>query len=165
MEDLIFYTKLKADFFHHSIEFQRSQSRSPLARTDADTTAFNQQRIQQLGAQAREALGLACGLANDALPPSHPLRLHLALSVGHFLHRIMGADDAAFETCNQAFREGMEELNESAAAGDTEMFQEAAAALKQLTALMEELPAGEATEDEEDELVKRVKEVTADLES
>ena len=163
VEDLIFYTKTKAEFLRRCIEFKLAETTNLFASSDQQQ---QQQSVQQraigiLLQKARDTYGLACGLAHDALSPAHPLRLRLALSVGVFLHRVVNGGctsvgaDLAFETLNSAFQEGTAALQEDEdIIEDAELFHEAGAALKELTKYMGEL-AGE------EELVGKMEEVGA----
>ena len=66
--------------------------------------------------------------------------MQLAVGVSEFLLRIVGNPEAAFDTANQAFREGVNSMDSFR--DDLEMFGESAAAMKALSTFMKEIGGG-----------------------
>jgi 14-3-3 protein epsilon len=92
-EAKVFYYKMKGDYHRYLSEFQ-----------SADT------RKESAGA-ALDAYQAATGIAQSDLPPTHPIRLGLALNFSVFYYEILNSPDQACQIAKQAFDDAIAELD------------------------------------------------------
>jgi|EP00978_Attheya_sp_CCMP212_P015897 14-3-3 protein epsilon len=92
-EAKVFYYKMKGDYHRYLSEFQTGNARKESA-----------------GA-ALEAYTAASGVAISELPPTHPIRLGLALNFSVFYYEILNAPDKACQIAKQAFDDAIAELD------------------------------------------------------
>lgn len=92
-EAKVFYYKMKGDYHRYLAEFQGSDSRKESA------------------SNALEAYKNASEIANTSLPPTHPIRLGLALNFSVFYYEIFNSPDKACHLAKQAFDDAIAELD------------------------------------------------------
>ena len=92
-EAKVFYYKMKGDYHRYLSEFQTGDTRKESA-----------------GA-ALDAYQAASGIASSDLPPTHPIRLGLALNFSVFYYEILNSPDKACQIAKQAFDDAIAELD------------------------------------------------------
>jgi 14-3-3 protein epsilon len=92
-EAKVFYYKMKGDYHRYLSEFQVGDTRKDSA-----------------GA-ALDAYQAASGIASSDLPPTHPIRLGLALNFSVFYYEILNSPDKACQIAKQAFDDAIAELD------------------------------------------------------
>jgi len=92
-EGKVFYYKMKGDYHRYLAEFQVGDVRKESA------------------AKALEAYSNASTIANNDLPPTHPIRLGLALNFSVFYYEILNSPDRACHLAKQAFDDAIAELD------------------------------------------------------
>ncbi|KAL7574427.1 hypothetical protein ACA910_015802 [Epithemia clementina (nom. ined.)] len=92
-EAKVFYYKMKGDYHRYLSEFQTGDVRKASA-----------------GA-ALDAYNAASGIAGADLPPTHPIRLGLALNFSVFYYEILNSPDKACQIAKQAFDDAIAELD------------------------------------------------------
>ena len=97
-ESKVFYYKMKGDYYRYLAEFLRNDERAKA--TGAAETAY------------AEATGVACASEPDkGLPPTHPIRLGLALNFSVFHFEIQNKPQEACALAKQAFDDAIAELD------------------------------------------------------
>jgi 14-3-3 protein epsilon len=66
---------------------------------------------KESAAKALEAYSSASGIATSDLPPTHPIRLGLALNFSVFYYEILNSPDRACHLAKQAFDDAIAELD------------------------------------------------------
>jgi 14-3-3 protein epsilon len=66
---------------------------------------------KESAAKALEAYSAASSIANSDLPPTHPIRLGLALNFSVFYYEILNSPDKACHLAKQAFDDAIAELD------------------------------------------------------
>nr|VDD44932.1 unnamed protein product [Brassica oleracea] len=89
----VFYLKMKGDYHRYLAEFKTAQERKDAA--EHTLTAYK----------------AAKDFANSELPPTHPIRLGLALNFSVFYYEILNSPDRACSLAKQAFDEAIAELD------------------------------------------------------
>eukprot|EP00980_Cylindrotheca_fusiformis_P029074 scaffold22713_cov139-Cylindrotheca_fusiformis.AAC.11 len=92
-EAKVFYYKMKGDYHRYLSEFQTGDTRKETA-----------------GA-ALDAYQAASGIASSDLPPTHPIRLGLALNFSVFYYEILNSPDRACQIAKSAFDDAIAELD------------------------------------------------------
>jgi len=92
-EAKVFYYKMKGDYHRYLAEFQ-----SGTPRKDSASAAL-------------DAYQAASGVAAADLPPTHPIRLGLALNFSVFYYEILNSPDRACHIAKQAFDDAIAELD------------------------------------------------------
>jgi len=92
-EAKVFYYKMKGDYHRYLSEFMVGDSRKESA-----------------GA-ALDAYQAASDIAETELPPTHPIRLGLALNFSVFYYEILNSPDKACQIAKQAFDDAIAELD------------------------------------------------------
>jgi len=92
-EGKVFYYKMKGDYHRYLAEFQQGDVRKASS-----------------GA-ALEAYQNASTIANADLPPTHPIRLGLALNFSVFYYEVLSSPDRACHLAKQAFDDAIAELD------------------------------------------------------
>lgn len=92
-EGKVFYYKMKGDYHRYLAEFQVGDSR------------------KESSANALEAYTSAFEVAQKELPPTHPIRLGLALNFSVFYYEILNSPDRACHLAKQAFDDAIAELD------------------------------------------------------
>jgi 14-3-3 protein epsilon len=92
-EAKVFYFKMKGDYNRYLSEFQTGDTRKESA-----------------GA-ALDAYQSASDIASKDLPPTHPIRLGLALNFSVFYYEILNSPDQACQIAKQAFDDAIAELD------------------------------------------------------
>lgn len=92
-EAKVFYYKMKGDYHRYLSEFQTGETRKGSATA------------------ALDAYQAASGIAQSDLPPTHPIRLGLALNFSVFYYEILNAPDKACSIAKQAFDDAIAELD------------------------------------------------------
>ncbi|KAE8674567.1 14-3-3 protein 7 [Hibiscus syriacus] len=92
-ESTVFYCKMKGDYFRYLAEFKSGDDRKEAAD------------------QSLEAYEAATTTANSDLPPTHPIRLGLALNFSVFYYEILNSAERACHLAKQAFDEAIAELD------------------------------------------------------
>jgi len=93
-ESKVFYFKMKGDYHRYLAEFLTGDDR----KTAAD--------------HALDAYQQASEIAVQNLPPTHPIRLGLALNFSVFYYEILNSPDKACQLAKQAFDDAIAELDE-----------------------------------------------------
>jgi 14-3-3 protein epsilon len=92
-EAKVFYYKMKGDYHRYLSEFQSGDTRKESAGS------------------ALDAYQAASGIASSDLPPTHPIRLGLALNFSVFYYEILNSPDKACQIAKQAFDDAIAELD------------------------------------------------------
>jgi 14-3-3 protein epsilon len=92
-EAKVFYYKMKGDYHRYLSEFQTGAARKASASA------------------ALDAYQAASGIASADLPPTHPIRLGLALNFSVFYYEILNSPDRACHIAKQAFDDAIAELD------------------------------------------------------
>jgi 14-3-3 protein epsilon len=92
-EAKVFYYKMKGDYHRYLAEFQSGDTRKDSASS------------------ALEAYSSASEIASKELPPTHPIRLGLALNYSVFYYEILNSPDKACHLAKQAFDDAIAELD------------------------------------------------------
>jgi len=92
-EAKVFYYKMKGDYHRYLSEFQQGAARKASASA------------------ALDAYTAASGIASSDLPPTHPIRLGLALNFSVFYYEILNSPDRACHIAKQAFDDAIAELD------------------------------------------------------
>jgi len=93
-ESKVFYYKMKGDYYRYMAEFS----------SETDRKAASENSLQ--------AYQQASKIASDALPPTHPIRLGLALNFSVFYYEILNEPDKACELAKKAFDDAIAELDD-----------------------------------------------------
>jgi len=99
-ESQVFYQKMRADYYRYLAELREAGpvSHGALAR---DPDAY----------RAEASYKAASKLAQTGLPPTHPIRLGLALNYSVFLHEVLKQSPEACERAKQAIDDAIAELD------------------------------------------------------
>ncbi|KAJ8451841.1 hypothetical protein Cgig2_007324 [Carnegiea gigantea] len=89
----VFYLKMKGDYHRYLAEFKTGSDRKDAAENTLS------------------AYKSAQDIANAELPPTHPIRLGLALNFSVFYYEILNSPDRACNLAKQAFDEAIAELD------------------------------------------------------
>ncbi|XP_047321800.1 14-3-3 protein 2-like [Impatiens glandulifera] len=89
----VFYLKMKGDYHRYLAEFKTGSERKEAAENTLN------------------AYKAAQDIANSELPPTHPIRLGLALNFSVFYYEILNSPDRACSLAKQAFDEAIAELD------------------------------------------------------
>merc|ERR1711971_17984 len=92
-EAKVFYYKMKGDYHRYLSEFQQGAARKASASS------------------ALDAYQAASAVASSDLPPTHPIRLGLALNFSVFYYEILNSPDRACHIAKQAFDDAIAELD------------------------------------------------------
>jgi 14-3-3 protein epsilon len=92
-ESKVFYYKMKGDYHRYLSEFQQNDVRKASASA------------------ALDAYQSASEVAAADLPPTHPIRLGLALNFSVFYYEILNSPDKACQIAKQAFDDAIAELD------------------------------------------------------
>jgi 14-3-3 protein epsilon len=92
-ESKVFYYKMKGDYHRYLAEFQAGEQRK--ASTEDALTSYK----------------AASEIAVTELPPTHPIRLGLALNFSVFYYEILNSPDRACQLAKQAFDDAIAELD------------------------------------------------------
>eukprot|EP00970_Alexandrium_tamarense_P011080 scaffold2353_cov180-Alexandrium_tamarense.AAC.3 len=92
-EAKVFYYKMKGDYHRYLSEFQQGDVRKASASA------------------ALDAYQSATEVASSDLPPTHPIRLGLALNFSVFYYEILNSPDRACHIAKQAFDDAIAELD------------------------------------------------------
>lgn len=92
-ESKVFYYKMKGDYHRYLAEFTTAEKR------------------KNAGDAALEAYKHASEISSTDLPPTHPIRLGLALNFSVFYYEIMNAPEKACQLAKQAFDDSIAELD------------------------------------------------------
>ncbi|CAL9732842.1 protein Bmh1p [Monosporozyma unispora] len=92
-ESKVFYYKMKGDYHRYLAEFSQED-----ARNNATESSL-------------EAYKTASEIATTELPPTHPIRLGLALNFSVFYYEIQNSPDKACHLAKQAFDDAIAELD------------------------------------------------------
>jgi 14-3-3 protein epsilon len=92
-ESKVFYSKMKGDYHRYLAEFATGNERKDAAQNAL--TAYKQ----------------ASEVAVTDLPPTHPIRLGLALNFSVFYYEILNSPDRACQLAKQAFDDAIAELD------------------------------------------------------
>ena len=93
MSFTLFFISLITDFIRYLAEFQNGDTRKESA------------------SYALEAYQSASQIAQQELPPTHPIRLGLALNYSVFYYEILNSPDKACHLAKQAFDDAIAELD------------------------------------------------------
>jgi len=92
-ESKVFYYKMKGDYYRYLAEFASGDFKKESA--DKSLAAYQQ----------------ATNISLDVLPPTHPIRLGLALNFSVFYFEILNAPEKACQLAKQAFDDAIAELD------------------------------------------------------
>ncbi|KAJ1990528.1 Protein bmh2 [Dimargaris cristalligena] len=93
-ESSVFYYKMKGDYHRYLAEFSTGPGKEATAKS------------------ALEAYDEASKIADEKLPPTHPIRLGLALNFSVFYYEISNSPDKACHLAQRAFDEAIAELDQ-----------------------------------------------------
>ncbi|CAL9060327.1 14-3-3-like protein GF14 iota [Musa acuminata AAA Group] len=93
VESKVFYAKMKGDYYRYIAEFKTEEERKEAAD------------------QSLKGYQDASEKANTELPPTHPIRLGLALNFSVFYYEILNSPERACQLAKQAFDEAIAELD------------------------------------------------------
>lgn len=99
-ESRVFYWKMKGDYYRYQAEYQLSGDNKEHYTLEAAEKGF-------------EAYETASFIALSDLPPTHPVRLGLALNFSVFFKEIMKAPDRALTLARTAYQDGFSEISRS----------------------------------------------------
>jgi len=91
-ESKVFYNKMKGDYYRYLAEFS------------------NEEKKKGHATRGQEAYQ-AAKVAEEALPPTHPIRLGLALNYSVFYYEILNEPEKACELAKKAFDDAIAELD------------------------------------------------------
>ncbi|KAG6572400.1 14-3-3-like protein D [Cucurbita argyrosperma subsp. argyrosperma] len=92
-ESTVFYYKMKGDYYRYLAEFKSGNEKKEAAD------------------QSMKAYEAATSSAESELPPTHPIRLGLALNFSVFYYEILNSPERACHLAKQAFDEAISELD------------------------------------------------------
>ncbi|WZY82261.1 hypothetical protein YC2023_028645 [Brassica napus] len=92
-ESTVFFNKMKGDYYRYLAEFKSGDERKEAAD------------------QSLKAYEIATTSAAAKLPPTHPIRLGLALNFSVFYYEIMNSPERACHLAKEAFDEAISELD------------------------------------------------------
>lgn len=92
-ESTVFFFKMKGDYYRYLAEFKTGNEK------------------KEAGDQSMKAYESATSSAEVELPPTHPIRLGLALNFSVFYYEIMNSPERACHLAKQAFDEAISELD------------------------------------------------------
>ncbi|RXH99094.1 hypothetical protein DVH24_011419 [Malus domestica] len=92
-ESTVFFYKMKGDYYRYLAEFKTGDDRKEVAD------------------QSMKAYQAASSKAESDLPPTHPIRLGLALNFSVFYYEILNSPERACHLAKQAFDEAISELD------------------------------------------------------
>lgn len=92
-ESKVFYKKMKGDYYRYKAEVAKTADK-------ADVVSQSQNAYQE-----------AFDIAEKEMPPTHPIRLGLALNYSVFFYEIINAPDRACDLAKKAFDEAIAELD------------------------------------------------------
>ncbi|KAI4306390.1 hypothetical protein L6164_029671 [Bauhinia variegata] len=92
-ESSVFYYKMKGDYYRYLAEFKSGEERKEAAN------------------QSQKAYQTASTTAETELPPTHPIRLGLALNYSVFYYEILNSPERACHLAKQAFDVAISELD------------------------------------------------------
>lgn len=92
-ESTVFFYKMKGDYYRYLAEFKSGNEKKEAAD------------------QSMKAYEAATAAAEAELPPTHPIRLGLALNFSVFYYEIMNSPERACHLAKQAFDEAISELD------------------------------------------------------
>ena len=90
----VFYLKMKGDYYRY------------LSEVSGEDT------LPEVSKGALNAYEEACGIANEKLEATHPIRLGLALNYSVFHYEVMNDHSKACELAKKAFDDGLQKLDE-----------------------------------------------------
>jgi 14-3-3 protein epsilon len=102
-ESKVFYYKMSGDYYRYLAEF-KTDSKTDKSKTEAAENAKSAYTAAQ-----KIALGSD---DEEGLPPTHPIRLGLALNYSVFYYEILGSPDKACELAKTAFDDAIAELDQ-----------------------------------------------------
>lgn len=92
-ESTVFYRKMKGDYYRYLAEFKAGDDHKEAAD------------------QSRRAYEVASSSAASQLPPTHPIRLGLALNYSVFYYEILKSTERACDLAKQAFDDAVAEVD------------------------------------------------------
>ncbi|CAN8318082.1 unnamed protein product [Cochlearia groenlandica] len=92
-ESTVFFNKMKGDYYRYLAEFKSGDEKKEAAQ------------------QSLKAYEIATTSADAKLPPTHPIRLGLALNFSVFYYEILSSPERACHLAKQAFDEAISELD------------------------------------------------------
>ncbi|XP_010524058.1 PREDICTED: 14-3-3-like protein B isoform X2 [Tarenaya hassleriana] len=92
-ESTVFFYKMKGDYYRYLAEFKSGNEK------------------KEAGDQSMKGYETATSSAEAELPPTHPIRLGLALNFSVFYYEIMNSPERACHLAKQAFDEAISELD------------------------------------------------------
>lgn len=115
-ESKVFYLKMKGDYYRYLAEVATcgkdepaSSGKGPESEKEGQTDLGHKPSV--LGCSER-SYGDALTIAKDHMPPTHPIRLGLALNYSVFFYEIRNTPDQACHLAKQAFDEAIAELDQ-----------------------------------------------------
>ncbi|CAI0557955.1 unnamed protein product [Linum tenue] len=108
-ESTVFFYKMKGDYYRYLAEFKSSDERKEVA--DQSMKAYQLRSILKFSFLFSSLLQAASTAAEADLPPTHPIRLGLALNYSVFYYEILNSPERACHLAKQAFDEAIHELD------------------------------------------------------
>jgi len=98
-ESKVFYHKMSGDYWRYLAEFKTGKERTEAANEAKE--AYTQAQTVAMGSEEEEGL-----------PPTHPIRLGLALNYSVFFYEILNKPEKACELAKTAFDDAIAELDQ-----------------------------------------------------
>jgi len=92
-ESKVFYLKMKGDYYRYLAEVAQGDDRTVMSK------------------HSQDAYQEAYDLSKSKMPPTHPIRLGLALNYSVFFYEITNSPDRACQIAKQAFDDAIAELD------------------------------------------------------
>ncbi|WVY99599.1 hypothetical protein V8G54_025669 [Vigna mungo] len=110
-ESTVFYYKMKGDYYRYLAEFKTGNEKKEAA--DQSMKAYEASSVVVLGksGNSSDLNASATTAAESDLPPTHPIRLGLALNFSVFYYEILNSPERACHLAKQAFDEAISELD------------------------------------------------------
>ncbi|XP_074601428.1 tyrosine 3-monooxygenase/tryptophan 5-monooxygenase activation protein zeta isoform X1 [Brevipalpus obovatus] len=108
-ESKVFYLKMKGDYYRYLAEVATGEQRSSVVEESqkAYQEAFDISVVEESQKGYQEAFDTS----KSKMPPTHPIRLGLALNFSVFYYEILSAPDRACHLAKQAFDDAIAELD------------------------------------------------------
>lgn len=107
-ESKVFYLKMKGDYYRYLAEVASTTKPSADAKPGSEDLS---EKNYVLG-ESEKSYSSALTIAKEHMPPTHPIRLGLALNYSVFFYEIRNSPDNACHLAKQAFDDAIAELDQ-----------------------------------------------------